>query len=166
MNVVIGVLYVFLVYNSMFGFGFVELKMVLLVNDIVILIIFGMVQFQKFFNLVMFFNFDLILKFVLGVGFGLWFVILSGLGLIVLVILVGVSQVGLVGGMLVLLSWVVVILVIWMVVVVFLSIGFQVVLVVVISEGSLFSQMVLVSVVGGVFGGVVVCVIGGFFGGG
>lgn len=43
MNVVIGVLYVFLVYNSMFGFGFVELKMVLLVNDIVILIIFGMV---------------------------------------------------------------------------------------------------------------------------
>ncbi|AMC90163.1 PPE family protein PPE29 [Mycobacterium tuberculosis] len=68
MNAVTGVPYASSVYNSMLGLGFAESKMVLPANDTVISTIFGMVQFQKFFNPVTPFNPDLIPKSALGPG--------------------------------------------------------------------------------------------------
>lgn len=68
MNAVTGVPYASSVYNSMLGLGFAESKMVLPANDTVISTIFGMVQFQKFFNPVTPFNPDLIPKSALGAG--------------------------------------------------------------------------------------------------
>lgn len=80
MNAVTGVPYASSVYNSMLGLGFAESKMVLPANDTVISTIFGMVQFQKFFNPVTPFNPDLIPKSALGAGLGLRSAISSGLG--------------------------------------------------------------------------------------
>lgn len=98
MNAVTGVPYASSVYNSMLGLGFAESKMVLPANDTVISTIFGMVQFQKFFNPVTPFNPDLIPKSALGAGLGLRSAISSGLGSTAPAISAGASQAGSVGG--------------------------------------------------------------------
>lgn len=97
MNAVTGVPYASSVYNSMLGLGFAESKMVLPANDTVISTIFGMVQFQKFFNPVTPFNPDLIPKSALGAGLGLRSAISSGLGSTAPAISAGASQAGSVG---------------------------------------------------------------------
>lgn len=154
------------VYNSMLGLGFAESKMVLPANDTVISTIFGMVQFQKFFNPVTPFNPDLIPKSALGAGLGLRSAISSGLGSTAPAISAGASQAGSVGGMSVPPSWAAATPAIRTVAAVFSSTGLQAVPAAAISEGSLLSQMALASVAGGALGGAAARATGGFLGGG
>lgn len=166
MNAVTGVPYASSVYNSMLGLGFAESKMVLPANDTVISTIFGMVQFQKFFNPVTPFNPDLIPKSALGAGLGLRSAISSGLGSTAPAISAGASQAGSVGGMSVPPSWAAATPAIRTVAAVFSSTGLQAVPAAAISEGSLLSQMALASVAGGALGGAAARATGGFLGGG